>query len=162
MSQLSAPVTAYVGRTVDYLAFDDAKATGEALLTQAIVLPGQSGALITGIQKLVQRVLLELLTEQGSLEYDTGRGTTFITQIRSGMIRTSQDLFQAFNLAEVTLRTNLRLEEDVATDPADERYQSATLVSASLTGDQAYLKIQILSAAGTDRTVVYPLRITAI
>jgi len=161
-TQLSAPVKTYVGRTVDYLAFDDAKAAGDTLLTQTLVLPGQSGALITGIEKLVQRFLLELLTEQGSLEYDVNRGTLFITHIRAGYIRTSQDLISAFNAAEVVLRNNLRLEEDVKKDPADERYQTATLINATLTGDQAYLKIQILSVAGTSRTVIYPLRITAI
>ena len=58
MTQLSASVKDYVGRTVDYLAFDDARARDNTLLTQTLVKAGQSGALITGIEKLVQRFLV--------------------------------------------------------------------------------------------------------
>jgi len=161
MTQLSAGVKDYVGRTVDFLAFDDAKASGDTLLTQALVQPGQSGALITGIEKLVQRFLLELLTEQGSLDYMLNRGTFFMTALRSGIVRTSQDLFSTFSSAEVDVRNNLRQEEDI-TDPADERYGSAKLLAASLFGDTATLSIQVNSVAGESRTVIYPLRIAAV
>lgn len=158
---LSGTVQDYVGRTVDYLAFDGAKASGEAKLIPALVLPGQSGALIAGIEKLVQRFLLELLTERGSLEYQPDRGTFFLTRIRAGIVRTSQDLFSEFTIAEVDLRNPLILEES-DTDPADERYLDAKLLSASLFGDMASLLIQVNSRAGTSRQVIYPLRITAI
>jgi hypothetical protein len=158
---LSASVQTYVGKTVDLLAFDNAKATGEALLSQQLVLPGQSGALIAGIEKLVQRFLLELLTERGSLIYDPSRGTFFMTRIRAGFLRTSQDLFSEFSTAEVELRNVLRLEE-ADTDPPDERYANATLLSADLSGDTATLQIQVSSQAGTSRKVIYPLRVTAI
>jgi hypothetical protein len=160
MTQLSGTLHQYVGRTVDVLAFDDAKATGDALLTQTLVQPGQSGALITGIEKLVQRFLLELLTEQGSMPYALARGTFFMTQIRAGMLSTSQDLFAAFGAAELEIRTNLRTEEDVATNPADERYKSASLLAASLQGDLAVLTIQVMSVADVSRTVIYPLRVS--
>lgn len=158
---LSASVQDYVGRTIDLLAFDGAKASGEAKLIPALVLPGQSGALITGIQKLVQRFLLELLTERGSLEYQPTRGTFFLTRIRAGIVRTSQDLFSEFTIAEVELKNSLMLEES-DTDPSDERYLEARLLSASLFGDQATLNIQVTSRAGVSRTVIYPLRVTAI
>ena len=58
MIQLSGTLAQYEGRTVDFLAFEDMKASGDTQLTQALVLPGQAGALITGIEKLVQRFLL--------------------------------------------------------------------------------------------------------
>lgn len=162
MAQLSASISAYAGRTVDMLAFDDAKASGEARLSQLLVQPQQSGALTTGIQKLVQRFLVELLTEKGSLEYLPDRGTFFITQIRAGVIRTSQELFVAFSSAELELRNNLRLEDNTTTDPTDEQYSSATLLSASLFGDTATLSIEVTSAAGTSRKVIYPLRVAII
>jgi len=159
---IAATIYDYAGRTVDYLAFDGANADKEALLTPGLLLPGQSGALTTGIQKLVQRFLLELLTEKGSLQYTPDRGTTFMTQLRLGYIRTTAQLIALFNTVELDIRNNLRLEEDFETDPADERFKQAELLSASLAGDRAYLSIKILSQAGTSRTVVYPLRITAI
>lgn len=160
MTQLAAGVRDYAGRTVDYLAFDNAKKTGEALLNQT--LAERSGALITGIEKLVQRFLIELLTEKGSLDYDLNRGTFFMTQLRSGVVRTSQELFAAFSSAEVDVRNNLRLEEDADTDPDDEQYSLAILQNASLLGDTATLTIQVMSGAGESRTVIYPLRIAAI
>ena len=162
MSQLSASVIDYRGRTVDYLAFDDARAQGDALLTQTLVKEGQSGALITGIEKLVQRFLIELLTEQGSLNYQLNRGTFFMTALRTGVVRTSLDLFAAFSSAELDVRDNLRLEEDFQNDPEDERYGEATLISASLLGDTATLTINVSSVAGESRTVIYPLRVAAI
>ena len=159
MAQLSSTVIPYVGRTVDMLAFDDAKSSGETELTQTLVKKNQSGAVITGIEKLVQRFLVELLTEQGSLTYLPNRGTLFITQARAGILRTSQNLFTAFSTAEVQIGINLRAEDDIARDPLDEQYQSAALLTADLIDDRANLKIQVNSAAGTSRQVIYPLRI---
>lgn len=159
MGELSATVKDYDGRTIDLLAFDGAVVTGESQLQMEFVLSQKSGAVITGIEKLVQRFLIELLTEQGSLHYKPSRGTLFMTQIRSGMLRTSQDLFSQFSSAEVDIRNNLRQEEDVDKDPEDERYRSAELVSASLSGDTATLTIKISSVAGDTRQVIYPLRV---
>lgn len=160
MAQLTSNVIPYVDRTVDILAFDDAKAAGDAKLDQVLVKKGQSGSVITGIEKLVQRFLIELLTEQGSLAYLPTRGTLFITQARSGILHTSQDLFAAFGTAEVQVNINLRAEDNVEVDPPDEQYQSASLLSANLVGDQANLTIRVNSAAGTSRQVIYPLRIS--
>jgi len=160
MTQLSGTVQQYQGRTIDYLAFDDAKATGDALLSQLLVKPGQSGAIIAGIQKLVQRFLLELLTEAGSLTYQPQRGCFFITEIRAGLVNTSAALFSAFSAAESDIRDNLR-NEDKFSDPDDERYQRSTLLSASLSGDQAILNIRVLSVAGESRDVIFPLRVSA-
>lgn len=161
MSQLSADVLSYAGRTVDHLAFDDARAVGDTLLTQVLVKPGQTGALITGVYKLAQRFLVELLTEKGSLDYLPSRGTFFMTSLRLGLIRTSQELFATFNAAVQDVRLNLQLEEK-DTDPADERYRSAELISTSLLGDTATLIVRITSQAGDTRVITYPLRISAI
>lgn len=161
MTQLSGTLSQYGGRTVDFLAFDDMKVNGDTQLTQALVLPGQTGALITGIEKLVQRFLLELLTERGSLQYTPQRGTLFLTKIRAGMINTSQALFAVFNAAELELRNTLKMEENKLTEPADERYKQATLLAASLLGDVATLSIQVQSMEEESRTVIYPLRVLA-
>jgi hypothetical protein len=161
MTQLSGTLAQYSGRTVDFLAFENMKVSGDTQLTQTMVLPRQTGALITGIEKLVQRFLLELLTERGSLQYDSNRGTLFITKIRAGMVNTSQALFAVFNAAELELRNTLKMEEDKLNDPADERYKQATLLAASLLGDFATLSIQVNSMAEESRTVIYPLRLIA-
>ena len=158
---LSSGIKDYVGRTVDYLAFDGAAISGESKLVPALVLPGQSGALITGIEKLVQRFLLECLTERGSLGYQLNRGTFFMSRIRAGFIRTSQNLFSEFAIAKIDIR-NALVSEESSTDPADERYDDANLLSATLFGDEATLLITVHSRAGDSRKVNYPLRISAI
>jgi hypothetical protein len=158
MATLSANVKDYQGRTVDLLAFDGARASGDTLLSQELAAPGRPGALITGIEKLVQRVLLELLTEQGSLTYSPDRGTFFMTSLRLGQVRTSQALFSAFSSAELDVKINITGDE-TAEDPADERYGSVTLLSVSLLGDTATLSIRVTSLAGEGRTVIYPLRV---
>lgn len=164
MAQLSASIYDYLNRKVDYLAFDGAKPDngGEAKLTSSLIVDGGSGALTTGIQKLVQRFLLELLTEKGSLQYQPDRGTLFITYARTGYIRTTAQLISAFNSAELDVANNLRLEENFNTDPLDERYESANLLSATLNGDTAFLSIRVNSKAGESRSVIYPLRVTTV
>jgi hypothetical protein len=158
--QLSGTVQQYSNRTIDYLAFDDAKPKGDALLSQVLVKEGQSGAVITGIEKLVQRFLIELLTEAASLNYQLSRGSMFMAALRAGVVRTSADLFSAFAEAEIDVRQNLR-GEDKVTDPVDEQYRSAELITASLLGDTATLTIRLLSMAGESRVVIYPLRVSA-
>jgi hypothetical protein len=157
----SSTVQDYKGRTVDFLIYDEATPTGEAQVTQEFVLPGQSGALIAGPAKLAQRFMIELLTEKGSLTYDLNRGTFFLSQLRAGLISTPSELFQLFAACELDLRNNLRLEDSLSF-PADERYASSTLLSATLIGDTASLRIQINSVAGESREVLFPLRIPAV
>ena len=161
MAKLSGTITEYAGRTSDVLAFDGMKEQGDVRLNQELVATGESGALTTGIQKLAQRFLLELLTEKGSLIYEPDRGTFFITRFRMGLLRTSQDLYSAFSSAVTDAKIQLAQEESDQ-DPPDERYFSAKLLGASLLGDQASLSIRLTSQAGDSRVVIYPLRVAAI
>jgi len=126
-----------------------------------MVSSNESGALIAGIQKLVQRFLIELLTGAGSLTYLPDRGTLLMPRLNAGLIRTTQDLFSAFNEAAKSAVASLAAEE-TETDPDDERIESVSLLSASLLGDTAVLNISITSLAGEELTVLYPLRVSAI
>jgi hypothetical protein len=161
MAKLSGTISEYAGRTSDVLAFDGMKQQGDVRLTQELVAPGESGALTTGIQKLAQRFLLELLTEKGSLLYDPDRGTFFITKFRMGLMQTSQDLYSSFSSAVADAKIQLSQEESDQ-DPLDERFSDASLLGASLLGDQASLSIRLTSQAGDSRVVIYPLRVAAI
>ena len=62
-------VADYIGRTVDVSAFHGVEATGEVQLRQVLAETESSGLVITGIQKLAQRFVLEFLTDQGSMKY---------------------------------------------------------------------------------------------
>lgn len=146
-------------RVYDVLAFQGAKLMGEVQLEQILFNEAAAGMLCTGVQKLAQRFVLELLTEAGSMIYLTNRGTTFMTQFRLGYLRTDTDVFIAFNLALNNLELTLTAEES-ATDPNDERYGSATLTSVTVAAGTAILHVTLMSLAGTSREVILPVATT--
>lgn len=146
----------YIGRTVDVAAFDGAKPTGKALLAQVLARPGQGGKIVTGIQKLVQRFLIELFTEAGTVPYHPDRGTMFLTEIRSGELRTHLDVLGAFARAVSTIQRTFAAE-DKATDPPDERLESVTLDSISFEPGTLRLYATLTSRAGASRPLILPI-----
>lgn len=146
-------------RSYDVLAFQGAKPIGEVQLQQIIFSETAAGMLCTGVQKLAQRFVLELLTEQGSMLYLPDRGTTFMIRFRQGYLRVEADVFIAFYLALNDLELNLTAEE-LATDPFDERYGSATLDSVTILAGTVVLHITLMSLAGTSRAVILPVATT--
>ena len=152
-------VADYLGRIVDVLAFPGAKAQGEALLKQELASKDHSGYVCTGIQKLAQRFLLELLTEKGSMKYLPSRGTSFMIVARQGRLLTELDVRQEFNLALVDIERNLQAEENT-TMPTDEQYDGSSLLSITIQPGFLSLRINVRSRAGTNRAVILPLPVT--
>jgi hypothetical protein len=149
----------YKDRTVDVAAFTGWELGAERQVTQALALPGYSGSIIAGIEKLVQRFTIELFTELGSLLYLPARGCSFMIDARSGIWRTVGDVEESFSSALLTVATNLGLEE-TDDDPDDEVFSSAEVVAVSLLGDSVTLRLKIISAADTSFTVLLPLTVT--
>ncbi len=149
----------YVGRTVDLVAMGGVSPTGKVLLRQSLAAPGEAGEICTGIQMLVQRFLIELLTEAGSMPYAPSRGTRLMTLLNQGQVRTQLDAIQAMQGALVDLQQNLWSEES-SLDPDDERYDSATLLTVELTSAGIKYTLQVSSRAGTARKVILPLAVT--
>jgi hypothetical protein len=148
-------VADYVGRTIDVLAFSGLNLGDELLLEQTLAEEGKGGSVITGIQKLVQRWLLEVFKVQGSAAYST-RGTEFIAEARSGFLTNVADIHGSFARAVLTAGINLQAEES-ATDPLDERYGSAEIDSVQFSQGIAKLFVRLTSLAGDDRAVIFPL-----
>jgi hypothetical protein len=146
-------------RVYDVLALQGAKPTGEVLLQQILFTDAAAGQLCTGIQKLAQRFVLELLTEAGSMLYLPNRGTKFMIQFRQGYLRTETDVFIAFNLALNDLELSLAAEE-LATDSPDEVYANATLDSVTILNGGVSLHVTLRSQAGTAREVIMPISTT--
>jgi len=154
------PISDYLNRTHDLLAYTGGDvAGGEVLLAQALATPDNGGQITTGIQKLAQRFLLELLTEQGTLTYLPGRGCDFMAKARLGNFLTPLDVLAAFSGALVDIRNNLEIEE-AESDPDDERFLDAAAESVTLNAGSATLHIRITSRAGNTRKVIAPLNIT--
>lgn len=149
----------YIGRTIDLLAYQGVTATSSAIpeeLIQSLVDDSGLSYITTGIEKLAQRVLIVLLTKQGSMLYNQTAGTTFMIDAQSGIWRTIADVELSFHAAKLDLVRQIRAQA-LDTDPLDEQLVSIEFISASLLGDQAAISLQLVSAAGTSFEFIAPL-----
>lgn len=158
---MEAQIGDYQGRSVDLLMMDGMHPTQETLLTQALASETSQGAVVAGVQKLVQRFLLELLTELGSIQYLPTRGSLFMLQARLGYWRTAADIESSFYAALLYVKRNLQ-QEETREEPADERFSDAILEGVELAGDWASIRVRVVSRAGDDRVVLAPLRVSAV
>ena len=154
-------VADYVGRTVDVLAFlgADYDGLGSAKLIQELVTPEHGGLVTTGIQKLAQRYLLELLTSEGSMPFLPNRGSSFMIEGRQGFWKTAADVKQSFNVAEATIKSHL-VDEESDTDPLDEKYHSSELLTVIVSPDSVVARISLTSKAGTSRELITPINVS--
>ena len=150
---------AEVNRTYDLVVFDGAVATGEAQLSMQLAADGQGGKVCTGIQKLAQAFLVELLTEKGSVLYDPDAGTVFMIEARQGYFRTPTDVASAFNRSVMDIKAKFSALER-ATDPLDEQFSDADILSIIVQGDRVTLRIQLWSKALETRPIVLPVTLT--
>lgn len=146
----------YKDRAYDVMAFQDVSRYGDTLLTMALFDAKTGGTISTGIQKLAQRWVLEFLTELGSMPGLPERGTTFMTLVRQGRLRTYNDVSSNFIFSALSARLNLQQEE---TDewPNDERINGVDLLSVEFAPGYANLKVELTSLAGTARQVILPI-----
>lgn len=152
-------IESYTGRSFDLLAYPGGTSRGSAQLTAALASETSSGQITTGIQKLAQRFLIELMTEKGSMTYLPLRGCDFMRDARLGYWRSVLDVMASFSASLIDIKQNLQAEESVDDDD-DERFSDAEVVAVTLEGDSASITIRVTSLAGTDRTFITPLSIT--
>jgi hypothetical protein len=150
----------YAGRTADLLAFQ-APAGGytpgaDQRLGQSLVGPGDGGAVVTGVEKLFQRVLLTLLTRAGTVPFQPAVGTAFLDDAQSGQWRTEADVELSFYAAKLDLVRQVQGLETAA-DPADERLVTVDLDGVTLAGTHVTLNLTLVTAAGAGRTFIAPV-----
>lgn len=145
-------------RTYDLVSLHDTAVTpgdGGWPVTGGLVLPDKGSRLVTGILKLAQAWTTEFLTEQGSMLYQPERGSTFLTALKQGYIRTTVDAEQEFLFAAAQVADTLQADESER--PADERLASAELVRLEITAQRLALWVRLLSEAGEDRDIHLPV-----
>lgn len=153
-------VADYAGRVYDVAAFRGQKPSGDALLDQSLLDAESGGEICTGVQKVAQWFLIELLTVRGSVAYDPDRGTTFMQELLRGQLRSELDVHQAFSFAVGAIRMRAaRLAR--ASDPDDERFSGATLNSVLIGPGYVTLRIAVTTAAGAARKVILPIKTLA-
>ena len=110
--------------------------------------PTSQGRLVTGKEKLAERVLLELLTSKESLRFLPRRGSEFLDLAGSGRALSELDAFAAFSMAAQTVITNLRSEEQT-TDLDSTRIAGARLTHLAVGDDGVAATVVVTSRAGT-------------
>lgn len=113
------------------------------------------GFLVSGVSRLVQRVVLELLTEQGTLTYQPTRGTPFLTMLKTQLF-SELDVLAAFAASKPVLRTNLQGEER-PWDVASERYSTCSIDQVLISAAAVQLRLSIVSLSGETTSAVLPV-----
>lgn len=136
--------------------------TGRGMVTFSY---GDTPSVVRGPQKAVQTLCLLLMTERGSVAGDPEFGSTLLSDIKSGAIRSEPDLQAYFNLAVGQALTYLRSKRAADTAaggpgpvPDDEDILSVELQSMSLVNDKAILSI-LLRTRGSSGTYQIPVTV---
>lgn len=149
-------LTQYIDRKYDVMAFQNVSPAGDTLLRMELFDTQHNGTIVTGMQKLAQRWLLEFLTEVGSMPGLPLRGSSFMADVRKGTLGTFSDIASSFIFAAAAVRANLQLEETPAW-PDDERIAVAALLTAAFLPGFARIGVKISSRAGENRQVILPI-----
>jgi len=151
-------VEQYIERTTDIVAYHGVQLGGERLLSGSLGDANGNGEICTGVIRLGQRFLLELLTQQGSMQFLPERGCRFLTDVYKGYLRNAVDVFASLARAFLVIERNLRAEE-TADDPSDERYGSATATRVVYKADKIIVYITLASQADKP-ALILPVGVT--
>lgn len=151
-------VSEYIDRTLDLAAYWGVQPVGNVRLVEALAPERTSGAIVTGVQKVSQRFLTELLKEQGSQPFRPDEGTTFLLEAKEGRFQTQADVLGAFARGVVEARRVIQADES-DDDPSDERFVDAEVLEVFVAPGTAVIKFRIVTQAGADRQFIFPLRV---
>lgn len=133
----------------------------QAIYAKQTIFPkfGKVTRYCAGVQKLIQKYTIMLLTGLGSQTNYPDFGSTFMPDLQAGLSPTSRLLAtQYFTLASYSVVNTLiayQIEnEDI---PVDERISNATLLDLTLQSDYVAFKIGITTEAGENVDFLVPL-----
>lgn len=152
-------VSDYIGRKIDLLVFQGVDGTPYTPLTEALTKPGEPGLVCTGLQKLAQRFLLELLTKKGTILYMPERGSNFLIELE-GNTRSITELSGIFERAVTDIGINL-VSEETQTDPGSEQFAGAELNSVNVEEDRISFEITLISEAGDSQSLILPIELSS-
>lgn len=144
--------------TFDVMAFeaDDDLIVSQFQLT---LVSGDQGKLVSGIKKLAQRFLIELLTDSQSVSGGVIRGSEFIWRIRNGVISLPSQVYTEFALAKEEIREILVSEDFETQTPSDESFLDAELTDVFISNGRVELRISLSSLAGDQREFKLPINL---
>lgn len=157
---MSVDLEPYAGRSVDLACLFGSFSEGPnepslmALIDPAGGFPG--GGVVTGPQKLAQRLLVLLLTPRGSQRYRPDAGSDFVTDGARGLWRTPADVRLSFGGARSDVLSQLRAAE-AAADPDDERIEELALGEVAIALGTVSVTLTMTTVAGDTATLVLPV-----
>jgi phage baseplate assembly protein W len=158
MGIANTSATDYTGRKKDIsiLQYPDAAATGPQPVTPAF---GKQARFCAGVQKLVQKYLIVLMTNLSSQVYYPEFGTNLLYTLQAGISPTDRlRAGQLFRLASFeTVLTLKSYQVDHPEIPDDERIVAANLVDIVLYGGMASFSVSIVTEAGNSLDFLVPL-----
>lgn len=153
---ISGTTTNYAGRTKDIHIMQNVSPTG---LRPIALSFGTVSNYCAGIQKLVQRYTIALLTEIGSQANYPEFGTNFFANLKTrSQIISKNDLFSLFNLANVKVIREFRAYQAANPGlPVDEQLGTAYLEDVVLGNDSVGLKIRVVPITTDAVEFIVPL-----
>jgi hypothetical protein len=153
---ISGTSTDYTGRTKDLHIFQGVDPSRSVQVTPSF---GKISNYCTGIQKLVQRYAICLMTELGSQANYPDFGTSLIsTLMNSHRPRNKADVFPVFNKANLKVLDRFRAYQRAHTDlPVDEQLSTALLKDVTSDLYSVGLTIALYPLTADPVTFILPL-----
>jgi len=145
--------TDYTGRTIDINIAGSKDGRSLSPMTMSF---GNTSSYMTGVQKLVQRYTISLLTKLGSQTDTPGFGTNFITSLQGNL--TASDIEHILVFANAKVISEFRKYQE-STDglPLDEQINTVTIDSLTYELGVLNLKLSISTLAGNTIDYILPI-----
>ena len=144
----------YANRSIDLVFLQGVTLSGKKTLAQQIFNESNAGQVCTGIQKLIQRWILRLLTPAGTMKFNPTRGTTFMRDMLTAY--NESDVDTVFRLANMDA-TRQMIQEETNSMPSDERLNHVELLDITFTDYSVIIKVRMYSQTGDSSPVVLPI-----
>lgn len=145
----------YIGKNIDVCVLETSALSGPA---DVFVGWADSGTVIAGPYKVVQKFVKFLLTERGSVPADTSYGTLFISKLTTGQISSELSLSLEF-YSELSDILNYIDSSELNPSP-DEALSRVTLQSLSVSLDSAVIKL--LFEFQDSSTILAPVSVSTV
>ena len=124
----------------------------------ALSHPYQSGSTVSGVRKLAQNFVAELLTRRGSVRFDPLYGSRFPGELRGYNVLSVNELHGILARGIDDVKTNLRNRERMSDTP-DEWLASADIVEIEQHLDSVVIHIRLMTVAGRTTLVQIPMNL---
>jgi hypothetical protein len=150
--------TDYSNRKIDIHVFQGVNAPKNSDITPSF---GRISNFCTGVQKLIQRYTISLLTEIGSqLNYPEFGSSLIVSLTSSSNVYNRADLYALFNIANDKIQSEFLAYDATEDISDDERLRNVRIARIESTADGGVaIRLELQTFAGSELIFVVPLPI---